>query len=256
MRRRIDTAVIGIVLLASAQAAATELKYVWQKDAVERYRYEETVHWKAGAILTVRAQLAERVRALRADGRATVEVILEALDASLGTQSYDLRDQVPAQERSVVVVADAKGHFAVPESWRVGVRDGRPAVERRDAGSQTIEVVPRRLLGLLALPAGTVERGRAAPVRNGRQTMQWRLAAVDGTASTLYVTDSASAPATAGHSATQLPRREAADLVVRFDAAQGRLLEVRGTLIWTQSTRVIARVLMQRVPPAQDFSSR
>jgi len=256
MRRRIDTAVIVIVLLASVQAAATELKYVWRKDAVERYRYEETVHWKGGAILTVRAQLAERVRALRADGRATVEVMLEALDASFGTQSYDLRDQVPAQEQRVVVVADAKGHFAAPESWRVGVRDGRPAVERGDAGSQTIDVLPRRLLGLLALPAGTVERGRAAPVRNGTQTMHWRLAAADGMASTLYVTDSASPPATAGHAATQSPRREAADLVVRFDAAQGRLLEVRGTLIWTQSTRVLSRVLLQRVPPAQDFSSR
>jgi hypothetical protein len=256
MRRPIDTAVIGIVLLASVQAAATELTYVWRKDAVERYRYEETVHWKGGAILAVRAQLAERVRTLRADGRATVEVVLEELDASFGKRSYDLRAQVPAQEQRVAVVVDAKGHFAMPESWRVGVVDGRPAVEGRDAGSQTVEVVPRRLLGLLALPAGTVERGRAVSVTNGKQTMQWRLAAVDGMASTLYVTDSASATATAGHSATQSPRREAADLVVRFDTAQGRLLEVRGTLVWTQSTRVIARVLMQRVPPAPDYSSR
>jgi hypothetical protein len=249
MRRGIDTAVTAIVLLASVEAAATELKYVWRKDAVERYRYEETVHWKGGAILSVHAQFAARVRATRADGRVTVEWILEALDASLGTQSFELHDQVPAQERRVVIVADAKGHFTVPQTWSVELRDGRPTVARRaaDAGASQMIDVPRRLLALLALPDGPLARGRAVQVKNGRLTMHWRLASVDGTAATLYVSPSAAPPPTTGHAATQSPKREDADLVVRFDAAEGRLLEVRGTLIWTQPTRVISRVLMQRL---------
>jgi hypothetical protein len=239
MSRSLDRVVLGVVLLTSLQAAATELKYVWRKDAVDRYRYEETVHWKGGAILTVHAQFAERVRAVRADGGGSVELILEALDVSLGTQSFDLRDLVPAKER-VVITADARGHFAVRDNWRVGLRDGRPIVERGHAGAaasspQMIDVVPRRLLGLLALPGGTMERGRVVKVKNGKQTLQWSLAAVDKSATTLYVSDS--------------PKREAADLRVRFDAEQGRLLEVRGTLIWTQTTRAVSQVLMERLPP-------
>jgi hypothetical protein len=261
MPRGLDSVVMGMVVLASLRATATELKYVWRTDAVERYRYEETVHWKGGAVITVHAQLAERVRAVRRDGRGSVELTLEALDVSFGKQSFDLRAQVPAQER-VIVVADAKGHFAVPDTWRVGLRDGRPVVELRAAGageiakaSQMIDVVPRRLLGLLALPEGTLERGRVARVRNGRQTLQWRLAALDGPVATLYVSDAAAAPSTSAHSVTQPPKKEAADLVVRFDGEQGRLIEVRGTLIWTQSTRANSRVLMQRLPPA-DYTSR
>jgi hypothetical protein len=248
MRRGLDIVVLGVGLLAARPAAATELKYVWQKGAVERIRYEETVHWKGAAILTVRAQFAERVSAVRADGRGSVELVLETLVASLGTQSFDLRDQLPPQER-VVMVADAMGHFAVPETLKVGVRDGRPTVERRakPGSSQMIDVVPRRLLGLLALPQGALERGHTAQVKHGRQTLHWRLATIEGTAATLYVTDSAPPASTAGHSSTQSPKREAVDLVVRFDAAQGRLLEVRGTLIWTAPTRAISRVLMQRV---------
>lgn len=250
MPRRLDSVVIGIVVLSSMRAAATELKYVWRKDTVERYRYEESVHWKGGAILTVHAQLAERVLSVRGEGHGSVEVILEALDASFGTQSFDLRDQVPAKDR-VVMVADAKGHFAVPDTWRVGLRDGRPVVVRTQPGvkaSQTVDVVPRRLLGLLQLPEGTLQEGRVARVRKGSQSLQWRLAAVDGTAATLYVTDAASPPPTRAHAATQSPKREATDLVVRFDAEKGRLIEARGTLVWTESTRAIARVLMQRLP--------
>jgi hypothetical protein len=245
MRRGLDIVVLGAWLLASRPAAATELKYLWQKGAVERFRYEETVHWKGGAILTVRALFAERVSAAHADGRGSVELMLEALDASLGTQSFDLRDQVPPQER-VVLIADRKGHFVVPESWQVAIRDGRPTVERgaKAGSSQTIEVVPRRLLGLLALPEGALERGRTVQVRNGRQTLRWRLATMEGTTATLYVTDSGPS---GSHSSTQSPKREAVDLVVRFDAELGRLLEVRGTLIWTRSTRAISRVLMQRM---------
>jgi hypothetical protein len=237
---------IAMLVLTSLRATATELKYGWRKGAVERYRYEETVHWKGGPILTVHAQFAERVRAVRGDGRATVELMLEALDASLGTQSFDLRDQVPAQERLVVMAADASGHFEAPDTWKVGLRDGRPMIERRGAKSpQMIDVVPCRLLELLALPEGTVEPGHVAQVRNGKQMLQWRLATVDRSGATLFVTDLASAPSTRSHSATQSPRREAADLRVRFDVEQGRLVEVRGTLIWTQSTRAISRVLMQ-----------
>lgn len=263
MRRVIETFVTGVVMLASFEAAATELKYVWRKDAIERYRYEETVHWKGGAILAVHAQFAERVRAMRADGRATLELILEGLDASVGSQSFDLRHQVPAEEQRIIIVADARGHFTVPETWSVGVRDGRPTVERRAAGAgakagamQTIDVVPLRLLRLLVLPDGALERGRAVRVRDGKQTLKWQLATVDGNASTLYVTDSASAPATGDHAATQPPKREAADLMVRFDAAQGRLQEIRGTLIWTQSTRVISRVLLQRLLQTSESSPR
>jgi hypothetical protein len=246
MPRVLDSVVMGVVVLTSMRAPATELKYVWRKDAVERYRYEETVHWKGGAILTVHAQFTERVLAARGDGRGTVEVTLEALDASFGTQSFDLRDQVPTRDR-VILVADRRS-FALRDGWRVGLRDGRPVVERPSAESaQAIDVLPRRLLELLLLPEGTLERGRVAQVRNGRQTLQWRLAALDGTAATLFVTDSAPAPGARGHAGTQQPKREATDLRVRFDAAEGRLIEVRGTLIWTRNTRAISRVLMQRL---------
>jgi hypothetical protein len=223
--------VMAMVLLTSLQAAAIELK--WRKEAVEHYRYEETVHWKGEPILTVHGQLA---LTLRANG--TAEVRLEALDASLGTRSFTLLPLVPRHER--VVVADAKDHFA--ESWRIVLRDGRPTVERR--AKSAIDVVPRRLLALLALPEGPLERGHVVPVKNGRQTLLWRLASVDGARATLFVSDSVPA----GRPGTQSLKPEAADLVVRFDTAEGRLLEVRGIVIWTDSTRAVSRVLMQRLP--------
>jgi hypothetical protein len=244
MRRRIHRLVIAIVLLSSIGSRASELRYQWKKDATGRYQYEVTTHWKGGAMLTVRTQLAERVRAVRADGRGVVELTLETLEASYGAQSVDLREQVPASERTLVVIADAKGHFVVPQAWRIGLRDGVPFVLPRGLGDRAkggwmVDVVPRRILDLLVLPNGAVERGTVVPVRNGKVTLQWQVASFDGATATLYVTNPAPRPA----------RGEGTDLVVHFDTAQGQLLEVRGTLMWTESTKTIARVFLQRLAP-------
>jgi len=99
-----------------------------------------------------------------------------------------------------------------PGGWACG--DRRPFVERPDAipnRFDIVEVIPRRLLAVLALPEGRLEPGRAVHMKNG---LQWRLAKMHGAEATLFVTDSAAA---SGHSATQAPKPEAADLMVRFD---------------------------------------
>ena len=146
------------------------------------------MHWKGGAIVTVHAQFAERLRALRADGRATVEWMLEALDVSIGTQSFNLRDQIPTQRRrdprrgrkgalrGAGGLADraagrtSPGRASRPSPSPDGARKG----ERRDARAPAnatsallIDVVPRRLLALLTLPAGTLQTGRAVQVSSG-----------------------------------------------------------------------------------------
>jgi hypothetical protein len=208
--------------LFSPSAQAVELKYVWKKGDVLRYRYEEVTHFKdpgIDRIVTVRSIFSERVVSVARDGRAKLQVTIEKLELGDGSQAIAPVEPLPPSARVLTGQIDRRGHLTLDRMATVVLRDGRLEVAVRDgapnAHERAIDVVPRRLLALLALPAADQKPPQVAPD-----------VVVDGTVATLRL------------------RNASADLTSRFDTVAGRLLEVRGTLMMRLATKINSVVVL------------
>jgi len=228
-----------ILILASASAMAVELSSPWKRDEVRRYRYEETGH-AGGALVTLRSTFVERVRALRPNGGADLEVMVEALELCSGTPQRCERPALTTGVRSMQAAIDRKGRVAATRVPIVSIRNGHGRVALGDAhdgaapGAKQdadLEVVPLRLFALLAFPDGNVAPGARVDRPLPLGVLRWTLAALDHEVARVQVTSDARPDLSV-------------DVVARFSA--GALIEARGTLIRWQPAKRNTIVVLQR----------
>jgi hypothetical protein len=278
-----------LVLLASPTVEAVELRYEWKKNDIHRYHYEEISHFRRATggppldqLVTIRSTFSERVRSVRVDGAAEIELTLEQLEVYLGKRAVASLDAIPSSERTLHVSVDRRGHLTMRRMITVCLHDGSvylgarsldPAALRLGTlqvsgpaagGSPTVvtvkmgekdgwlDAVPYRLLQMLALPVGDQAVGRAVEVRDPAGTLRWSLAALDEAVATLRVTSVAAKAALAararpaGSPVVPTMRRES-DLTTRFDTKTGRLLEARGTVIQRLATKTSSTIVLQHL---------
>lgn len=193
---------------------AVELSSTWKLDEVRRYRYEETGH-AGGALVTLRSTFVERVRALRPNGAADLEVMVESLEVCSGTPQRCDRPALTPGVRSMQAAIDRKGRVAVTRVPIVSIRDGHGRVALGDAHD-----------GAAPAPKQDAEL-EVVPLR----VLRWTLAALDHEVARLHVTSDAQPGLSV-------------DVVARFSA--GALVEARGTLIRWQPTKRNTLVVVQR----------
>ena len=253
MRAHLHVAAFAGALLLSSTAAALDLSYAWRKGDVQRYRYEESTHFKAlpgrapeDEIVTVRSTFAERVRAVRARGAADVEVTLEHLEIEVGSRRVETLDQVPPNARTVRATMDRRGRVTLPRTLTVHVDHGQVRVAAGEGNptddAPEIDVIPIRLLELLLLPRGEISKGHPALTGGA---LRWSLARLDGSVAILRVTNLPGRPDSAA--SRGLAAGTIADMTTWFDARAGRLLAARGTLIRRTSLKVSSRVSLERL---------
>lgn len=239
MRERMRLVAATILTLASAPATAVELSSAWKLNEVRRYHYEETGH-AGGALVTLRSTFVERVRALRPNGAADLDVVVEALEVCSGKPQRCERPALPSDVRSMQAVIDRKGRIAATQVPTVSIRDGHGLVALgggHEGAAQAsphdaeLEVVPLRLFALLALPDGNVAPGAGVDRRLPLGIVRWTLAALDHEVARVRVTRDA-------HPGLSI------DIAARFSA--GALVEARGTLIRWQPGKRNTVVVLQR----------
>jgi hypothetical protein len=230
--------VIAVAAAGSAHAATGGLLITWKPDEVRRYSVAETA--KIGSqLVSVRSTFAERVRAVRPDGRAELEISVEALEVCTGRPARCVHPPLGHALRTTRAESDRRGAVTAQRVLTVLLRDGHPRLELCDPRTppsrdlQAFEAVPLQLLDLLALPESHPTPGVAVERRVGATTLRWLLAAIDSRIASVRVTSDGHAPLTA-------------DLSARFAAATGELLDARGTLIHWQPQKRNSVFVLER----------
>ena len=230
---------IAIAQASTGHAATGELPLAWKPDEVRRYSLGETA--KVGSqLVRVRSTFAERVRAVRPDGTAELEISVESLEVCTGRPARCVHPTLGRTLETTRAESDRRGAVTAQRVLTVVLRDGRPRLELRDPRTPpardlpAFEAVPLELLDLLAPPDRHPTPGKAVKRQLGATTLRWLLATLDARIASVRVTSDGHAPLTA-------------DLSAHFAAATGELLDARGTLIrWQPQKRNSVFVLERK----------
>jgi hypothetical protein len=286
-------AVAVLVLTSPVTAEAFHLNYGWRRGEVRRYRYEETTHLRTQKTpFTVRSVFSERVKATRPNGSADLELAIETLELYAGEHLIVRFDRPPPQASTLSATADRKQHVTLRRTVAVRVGDdgiymglrtlgpgpGLAALEpfatidlktgelslmtaaeaaavRPADQTPTLDVLPRRLFGILVLPDANQVTGKAGQVRGPAGSLRWSVATLEKDVATMRVTTTAASDDARARSSQAAAERERAplashtdaDVTIRFDRLAGRLLEARGTVIERAATKISSRVILELI---------